>query len=212
MSLDEIGKALTAAESQLERDRGAARALALRGLQARESAAVSHSLVEACDEAISLLATYADERQAQVLETIQTIASTGLTQVFDEPMELKLVQVARARRIEMDVKIKTGELETSVMDARGGGLAAVTGFLIRAAVLLFKPDARKFMWLDEVFAQLSEEYVPRMAEFIRDLCERTGLQIVLTTHQPEFADAAHKVYRIEKTGPNSSKFLEVKNG
>lgn len=194
----------------MERERGEIRALASRGLQAKKLASESHSLMEACEEAAKLLAGYADERQEKVLNTIQEIASLGLSQVFDEPIELILKQVVKARRVEMVVNIKTGELETSIMEARGGGLAAVAGFLLRVCVLLFTPEARRLMFLDEVFAHLSEDYIERMAEFLRELCDKKDLQIILVTHQPEFAEAAEKVYRIEKTGLNTSRFVEEK--
>ena len=108
----------------------------------------------------------------------------------------------------MDIKIVKGGLETPILEARGGGVAAVAGFLLRACVLLLTPDSRNLLVLDEVFAHLSEEYVPRCAEFLKELCERTDLQILLVTHQPEFTQAAHKVTRIERVGPDESRFVE----
>lgn len=210
MDLDSLSRKLQIARTTLEQERGVVTALVDRGKSALDKAAEAQQLADACEEASKLLAQYADERQEQVLQIIQQIASTGLSQVFDEPMELKISQVVRARRVEMDVTVKTGDLETSVLDARGGGLAAVAGFLLRVSVVLLTPDARRFMLLDEVFAHLSEEYVPRMAQFLRELCELSDLQLLLVTHQPEFAEAAHKVYRIERTSTDTAHFVEEK--
>lgn len=208
MQLAQIDSALTRAEKAWERESGEVAALASRGQKAADLAAQAQQEADWSEEAARLLARYSDERQTEVIKTIQTIASVGLSQVFDEEIELTITPVTRARRVEMDVRVKTGSLETSIMDARGGGLAAVAGFILRASVLLLTPDVRRILVLDEVFAHLSEEYVPRMAEFLRTLCESTGLQIILVTHQPEFAEAAHKVYRIEKTGLNTARFVE----
>ena len=53
-----------------------------------------------------------------------------------------------------------------------------------------------------------DENLPRMAEFMGDLCRQTGLQIVLVTHQNEFRDAADAVYRIEKSGENTARLVK----
>lgn len=210
MLLSDLEIKLQQAEVALEREKGAVLALVAKGETAEAKAKEAEQLAEACEEASKLLAQYADERQEQVLQTIQNIASVGLSQVFGEPMELKITQVVRARRVEMDVTVKTGDLETSILDARGGGLAAVAGFLLRASVLLLTPGARRFMVLDEVFAHLSEEYLEGMGLFICDLCEKTGLQVLMVTHSPEFSDVAHKTYRIERVNPTTSRFVEEK--
>lgn len=206
--LADIAASITLAEKSLERERGVVESLAERGEKAVQLAAEAQQQASWYEEAAKLLAQFSDERQAEVIKVVQDIASVGLSQVFDEEIQLVVTPVVRARRIEMDVKIKTGELETSIIDARGGGLAAVAGFLLRACVLLLTPNVRRILILDEVFAHLSEDYVPRLAEFLRELCEETGLQVILVTHQAEFTDAAHKVHRIERTSADSAKFVE----
>lgn len=206
--LEQAESALLAAEQSLERERGIVQSLASRGQRAVEQAQEAKDRAGYADKAATLLNQFSDEKQDEVVAIIEAITSEGLSEVFGESIELTITKEIKARRTEMVVKVRTGDLETSIMDARGGGLAAVAGFLLRACVILLTPGARRALFLDEVFAHLSEDYVPRMAEFLRELCERTGLQILLVTHQPEFAEAAPKVYRIEKTGPNTSRFVE----
>lgn len=208
MNLADIDARLTQAELALERERGVVAALASKGQHALDEVAKAIEEAAAHEEAAKLLAEYSDEKQAEIIKTIEQITSIGLSQVFDEPIELTITPVVRARRVELDIKVRTGTLETPILEARGGGLAAVAGFLLRACVVLLKPDARRLLVLDEVFAMLSEDYLSRMAEFLRTLCEETGLQIILVTHQDEFKDAAHTVYRIEKTGHNTARFVE----
>lgn len=208
--LDELGSRIDTLSSSLEREKGAAQALQAKADTAAQRALQAEHKADVCEQAGKFLAQFADERQAQVIEVIQSIASVGLTQVFDEPIELKIEQVARARRVEMDITVKTGNLETPILEARGGGLAAVAGFLLRASVLLLTPGARKLLVLDETFAMLSSEYLDRMGQFLHELCERTGLQIITVTHQNDLAQAADKVIRIERTSPNTSRLVVEK--
>lgn len=208
--IDRMEAALAVAELALEREHGVLESLVKRGEAASLRADEALIQADVCEEASRLLAQFADSRQAHVITVMQNIASLGLSQVFDEPIELTIEQVVRARRVEMDVKIKTGTLETPIMEARGGGLASVAGFLLRISVLLLTPEARKLMVLDETFAMLSEDYVPRLADFLKELCEKTGLQIILVTHQDQFIDAADGVTRIYKSGENTSKLITEK--
>jgi ABC-type molybdenum transport system ATPase subunit/photorepair protein PhrA len=83
------------------------------------------------------------------------------------------------------------------MDARGGGMAAVTGFMIRLVVLLLTPRARRILFLDETFRFVSSEYEGRLAEFLAEVAERAGVQLVLVTHSDAFNDAADAHYHIE---------------
>lgn len=210
MELAEAQSAVREAELRLAREMGVVKSLAERGKAASQKAGAAKVLAEACEEASKLLAQYADARQGEVVKAIETIASAGLSQVFGETIELKIETVTRARRVEMDVKVKTGTLETPILEARGGGLAAVAGFLLRVTVLLLTKNARRLIIADETFAMLSEDYLVPMAEFLRELCDRTGLQLVLVTHQNEFTEAADRVIRIEKSGPNTARFVQEK--
>lgn len=210
MDLSEAQAAVRVAELHVAQELGVAKSLAERGKIASAKMAEAKILAEACEEASKLLAQFADARQGEVVRAIETIASAGLSQVFGEKIELKVETVTRARRVEMDVKVKTGTLETPILEARGGGLAAVAGFLLRVTVLLLTKNVRRLIIADEPFAQLSEEYLIPMAEFLAELCERTELQLVLVTHQMEFAEVADRVLRIEKTGLNTARFVQEK--
>ena len=82
------------------------------------------------------------------------------------------------------------------MDAHGGGVSAIVGFLLRL-VLMLLTGRRSLLLLDETFAHVSAEFEPRLSEFLAELAEKTATQIVLVTHSEAFADNADKVYRFE---------------
>lgn len=144
------------------------------------------------------LAQFADERQAQVYRQIEHTVTEGLRTVFNEDLKLEITTKMVGARSETAFSIvsKTdeGEMSTGIMDARGGGVAAIVGFLVQAVLVLLTPGMRPLLVLDESFRAVSAEYQAPLGEFIKDLCEKTGLQVVLVTHQPtivEFADTAY---------------------
>lgn len=194
----EVQSRLPEIRSALESQQGARNLL----VSQRESL---HQDIEAINERIenlklieTYLAQFADERQAQVYQQIEATVTEGLRSVFDEDLRLEVSTKLVGSRSETVFTLVShtdkGELRTSIMDARGGGVAAIVGFLIQAVLVLLTPNLRPIIFLDETFRNVSEEYQAPLGEFIKGLCERTGLQVVLVTHQPTIADYADVWY------------------
>lgn len=149
------------------------------------------------------LSAFADERQAKVYRQIEHTVSEGLQAVFEEDIRLEVSTKMVGARSETAFTIVSnsteGELRTSVMDSRGGGVASIVGFLIQAVLVLLTPNLRPILFLDESFRAVSEEYQEPLGEFIRDLCERTGLQVVLVSHQPTISSYADRAYSFSQS-------------
>ena len=144
------------------------------------------------------LSQFADERQAQVFKQIESTVTEGLRYIFQEDLRLDVSNKLVGSRSEVVFSVisetEEGELKTGVMDARGGGVAAIVGFLTQAVLILLTPGLRPFMALDETFRNVSSEYQEPLGQFVSDLCSRTGLQVLLVTHQPEIAEFADAHY------------------
>ena len=63
---------------------------------------------------------------------------------------------------------------------------------LMARAIARKPD---LLVLDETFAHVSEEYLEPLGQFLRQVVDRTGVQILLVTHQDTFLDYADKAYK-----------------
>lgn len=183
----------------LERAIGEARRTAEEGQRTKAEVAGLERRIETLEQVAGLLGSFADERQQEALSRIEGIVTMGLRSIFGDDMRLVVRTETRARRQESDLVIvsKVGgqEIETPIMDARGGGVAAVVGFLLRLIILMLTPGARRTMFLDEAFSHVSAEYEPALAEFMRELVDRTGVQIVLITHSLAYDDQADTLYR-----------------
>lgn len=152
------------------------------------------------ERAAAVLSSICDERQAETQARIEALVTLGLQTIFGEDLSFHLVATTRAKTPVVDLVVRSPladtTVDTPVMDARGGGLAAVVGFLLRLVILLLSRHRQDtVLILDETFAHLSAEYEPRMAEFLRELVDRTGVQVILVTHSDAYTDAADKVYR-----------------
>ena len=200
MSLvDQLEVELSRRERSLERRIGEARSLALEGKRLQQEHEQQALLAEVHEEAVGVLNSFADSRQEEAVLRIETLVTAGLRSIFGEGMTFVVQMGQKARRTEVEflVRSQSGDqvVETPILDARGGGVAAVSGFLLRLIVLLLRPGARRVLFLDESFAQLSAEYEEPCAEFLRELVDRAGVQIVLVTHSEVFTPVADRVYR-----------------
>ena len=158
------------------------------------------------DQVTYLLNGIAEDKQLKAQRDIEELVSRGLQTIFDETLSFHIVQSTRGKSsiVEFVVRstLEDSVVDTPVMDARGGGLAAVIGFLLRVVVMLLRGGTRQenLLLLDETFAMVSAEYLPVLGEFLRSIVEETGIQIIMVTHQTEFIDSADVVYRFSQDG------------
>jgi DNA repair exonuclease SbcCD ATPase subunit len=153
------------------------------------------------DRVTALLNSLGEERQMKAQQTIEDLVTRGLQTIFDDTLSFHILQTLRGKTANVEFVVRSTltdtVVDTPVMDARGGGLAATIGFLLRVVVMLLRDGQRQdnVMILDETFAHVSDEYLPGVGQFLREIVDKTGIQVILVTHQPSFEDYADKVHR-----------------
>jgi hypothetical protein len=200
MTLTTLEASVRAAEGRVERRIGEARRVLLDAKAAQEEVSALEARSEVLDEVIEALNSYADQRQVDLQAKVEQLVTHGLRIVFGEDLEFHLVPGMKGKYATTDFMIRSRQgdewIETPVLQARGGGVAAVVGFVIRVILLLLRPNSRHTLFLDETFAQLSEDYEEPLANFIRELVDRTDCQVVLVTHSNAYDAVADVAYRL----------------
>ena len=157
--------------------------------------------IEACRGARELnvaakavLEQVSSQEATEAQEAVATLVSRGLREVFGEEYSFVVEDRIVRGNSHLDFVIKdSGGNCLDPVDSHGGGLAAVTAFLLRVVVVLL--EGGRTLVVDEAFAHLSREYVPRLAAFLRTLVDTVGLQLILVSHVPELAETADRAYR-----------------
>jgi DNA repair exonuclease SbcCD ATPase subunit len=195
---------LTKARRVVDTQIAEARVIATKGVKIKEEISLAQNDVDLYNKVAITLASIGEQRQADAQKTIEELVTRGLTTIFSEDISFHLVQTQRGKTPEVKFLVKSRAsngrtIETSVMDARGGGMAAVVGFLLRLVVLLLSKDKKDpILILDESFSHVSAEYERPLAEFIQQLVQKTKVQIILVTHSDAFSEFADKRYRFEQ--------------
>lgn len=214
MQLLDLEKLLQQKRRDVDTRTGEARAVLFRAKELQANIDVKDALVGELERVNILFNTIGEDRQMQAQETIEELVTRGLQTIFDSTLSFHIVQTIKGRSVTAEFMVRTtlGDtfIETPVLDARGGGLAATIGFLLRVVVLLLSSGTKQdnVLILDETFAHVSDEYLPALGEFLRELVDKTGIQIIMVTHQPEFMEYADKSYRFSIKDGNT----EVKEG
>lgn len=204
IDLQELSTEVRSTRSRLDVRVGEARALARRAQELQQGLAAAKEAREAADRVSGVLSKIGSDRDAAARQMVESLVSAGLAAIFEERLTFHLVESMARGVPQVDFVVKTHlpdgtEFETDVLSARGGGLAAVVGLLLRVVLILLTRSAGRndpeILVLDETLAHLSAEYLEAAGQFLRTLVDSTGLQIIMVSHQDELAQFADVRYK-----------------
>lgn len=128
-------------------------------------------------------------------ESFSEIVSEGLQAIFyDQDISFHVVVGQKHGKVWLDFETaQGGGHRGQSLDSFGGGVSSVQSLLLRLLVLLRK-DLARYLILDESLAALSEEYVGNAGQFIRSMCQKLGVNVLLITHNKAFLEYADTSY------------------
>jgi hypothetical protein len=198
--LASLATAVRAARRDLDRLAGRAQQVAKDGMAAEVDIVRWSERVELCASTAALLTRIGEEAQESARVMFDDLATRALQDIFGDEFSFRLVPGESGGQVTLEPVIisRYGDeaIETPVLEARGGGMAVVVGFVLQLVMVLLTPGARKILFLDETFAFVSESYTDRLAEFIAKVARGQGVQVVMITHDRTFAQYADVKVRL----------------
>lgn len=151
------------------------------------------------EEARSIFQKASQITQEQISIHIENIVTLSLLAVnFD--YEFKVNFVVRRNSTECDLLFIEDGLEMKPLDSCGYGAADIAAIALRIAFWKLSDKTRNVMMMDEPTRNLDVGRQPLAARMIKDLSKKLGLQFLIVTHNPSFADEADNLFITEKTG------------
>ena len=199
--ISDLAAAVRQARKAADREAGEAQVTGRQGKAARAEVERLRESLELHEKVLGVLTRCGEERQESAQRQVEGLVTRALQAVFDENLSFHLIPEVKGNRVEIGFVLRSvledgSRVDTPVMGARGGGMAAVVGFVLRLVVLLLTPGARRILFLDESFGMVSAGYEPRVAEFLREVADKAGVQIVLITHSRAYDDLADVSYEL----------------
>lgn len=148
-------------------------------------------------QAQAIIQAAAELAQSMLQAQLSDITSAALAAVFlEDPYEFVVNFIAKRGGTECEFNFKKGEeLLKLFSDDSGFGAIDVASNALRISYLN-SGDNRKVLLIDEPYKNLSKVFLPQAAEVISSLCHELGIQIIMITHIPEFAEIADRVFEV----------------
>lgn len=150
-----------------------------------------------------------DQELVEGVRILQDLLQEALRAVFPE-QELSVrvdTEVARGKvEVGFSLSQRKGDgslFEGDALDGFGGAVSTVISIVLRAYLIL-KRGLAPILVLDESLPAFDRDRVRLMGAFLRGLSERTGVDILLVTHETEFEDVAHRVYSVRELPDGTS--------
>jgi ABC-type thiamine transport system ATPase subunit len=195
---------LRQAERELSDDIANLRLLATQGQDATKRLNEAKAGQEDLNRAVTAMNQISEESHHALLRHIETTVTAGLESIFGPGMSLKLTPSTHGKLTTTEITIVSNGMETGILSARGGGVAAIVGLLIRMVLVVLDDRVDKTLVLDETLAQVSREYEEPLAEFVQNLARETGLQLIIITHSDAFDGVADVTHRLELTNGHAA--------
>jgi DNA repair exonuclease SbcCD ATPase subunit len=151
-----------------------------------------------------LLGKVSEFAREQLKKQIEATVTAGLQAILqDDEIRFVIEMTTIGGKPAADWKIITtrGEqpITASPEDAHGGGIVDIVSLCLRAALLeLSRPKPGGPFLLDEPGKMISAEYLPNVAEFLKQYLKKTGRQGIMITHHEPLAEVADVSYRVRQ--------------
>lgn len=176
---------------------------------AKKGANALQERVDLLDLVSALIRSLIDSEITEGVKAIETLQTEGVRAVFDD-QEITVRAEVEVLRGKVSVSLVTAQrkengdvIEGVSLEGFGGAVSTVQSVLLRLA-LIFRRGLRPVLFLDESLPAFDEKYVLNMAAFLKTLCRRMGVDILLVTHNPILVEAADRAYRIRRDHGHSS--------
>lgn len=151
-----------------------------------------------------------EQKKKATIEMFERVITMAINEVFGFDYKFS-IEVSSEKRVLTKFKlIKPDGMELDIMESCGGGIVDVVAFVLKALMLAsIRPRRQSVMFMDESFAHVSEEYVPKVAALLKSLSAQLNMKFLLVTHQSTFLDVATHGYELSKSG-NSTVFNRIR--
>lgn len=148
------------------------------------------------------------------VKAVEKLQSEGLQTVFsDQDISAEAeVDVVRGK-ISVDLTTVHRREDGSVIRGQstegfGGSVTTVQSVLLRIIVMI-RRGLRPLLLLDEALPAFDADYIVNVGQFLKVLCDRLGIDILLVTHNQALVESVDNAYRIVRR-PHGAKFEKIR--
>ena len=147
-------------------------------------------------QAQTILQTIASQTQSMVEEKLSRLVTAALHTVFPESPYDFLIKFEKKRNsTECKLLYKKGDEEFNPLFESGGGTIDIASIALLISFIMIEKK-HPVIFLDEAMKHMSKERAKVAAQFLKSVCEKLILQIIMVTHIQELIEYAHKSFEV----------------
>jgi len=146
-----------------------------------------------------------DREVTASVTAVERLQVEGLQRIFtDQDIEVKSTVEVQRGKVSVSLTTiqhldKDNSIEGASDAAFGGSVTTVQSVILRITVL-FRRGMRPVLFLDEALPAVDTTYVVNTGYFLRGLCARLGMDLLMVTHLTALEESADRSYRITNRG------------
>ena len=134
-----------------------------------------------------------------LIRKLEDLLTIGLKKIFYDrnySVQIRVVDKRNTKCIEMLLNDNGNLIPVKNANIAGGILVVIASII--QIFYIINLDVDKYIFLDEQFSQISEQYIDNFMDFIHTLCNETSLSVVLITHDNRFIKYGDRIYIADK--------------
>lgn len=152
-----------------------------------------------------MLLGLADSARDKVRARVEDVVSLALRGVFGGANRFRFETSLARGVVNMIPVVGSDAGGWMKLSECAGGVVDVVAFALRATLLCwYRPKLRPVLFADEPFRHVSDEFLPAVAEMLKELSAVTGLQMVVVSHEPTLAECADRVIVVRRNSAGES--------
>jgi len=163
-------------------------------------------------EAVSFIETVAAQERTSIKSKIEKIITEALAAVYGDEYSIEFQYTLKRNRTSVDILLTKqtplGQLQRD-MDGYGGGVADTICLPLKLLVMVASQSCDKVLIADEPGKHLDVNRVEKFFEFLKELSDKLGVQLIVNSHHPCAVDYADVVQEIS-IDSNVSKVKRIK--
>lgn len=148
---------------------------------------------------INFVESVASQERNRVKEKVERLITSCLHAVYDDTYSVEFDYGIKNSKTSVEIyvnrKCKNGMEVKRTIDGLGGGVADTISLPLKLIVLM-NDKFDKVLIADEPGKHLDIKRIEKFAEFIKEITEKLGVQIIMSSHHECMSDYADNIHRI----------------
>ena len=162
----------------------------------KESSVVTKR-IDTFTELRGFLSEVSAEYRIKIWHTFNNLLTEALSRIFVKNIKFEILLENYRNQPAIEVRITEDDNVLDPQKSSGGGMNDIISLIFKL-IFVYLRDCSNIIILDESLKFLSKEYLQNASDFLRDICERLEMQIILVSHKENLKTSADNVISIDK--------------